>query len=88
MQALKYVFRGNVGGTRTSTEGDPEVLVKAENHEFKVVSNQRIRGFLSGILKYQNVETKKFECHCSRVWVLQVADDVELSTNNPEVRAQ
>lgn len=44
MQVLKYVFRGNVGGTRTSTEGDPEVLVKAEDHEFKVLSNQRIRG--------------------------------------------
>ena len=44
VQVLKYVFRGNVGGTRTSTEGDPEVLVKAEDHEFKVLSNQRIRG--------------------------------------------
>ena len=37
-----------------STEGDPEVPVKAENHEFKVVSNQRIRRFSFGILKYQN----------------------------------
>ena len=78
VQVLKYVLRGKEEGTRTSTEGDPEVLVKAENHEFKVVSNQRIRGFLSGILKYKNVETKKAKCHCSKVWVLQVADDVEL----------
>lgn len=49
---------------------------------------KELGGGLSGILKYQNVETKKVKCHCSRVWVLLVADDVELSTNNPEVQAQ
>lgn len=48
-------FEGKSGGnqskTSKSTKVDDVVLAKAENHEFTVVQNQRIRGFLSSTLK-------------------------------------
>lgn len=49
---------------------------------------KELGAFLSNIHNYQNVETRKVNCYCSNVWVLQIAGDIELQMNNLEAQGK